>query len=95
MGIELESFIKVKNFLMNQHLIIDSRVELTECSIWWLISIQKNEAYLDKGTLVCQVLDVEAPIVQISIWSRVANGWDTATSDGVAWVVAEKIALGI
>jgi len=80
---------------MNQHLIIDSRVELTKGSIWWLISIQKNEANLNKGTLISQVLDIEAPVVEISIRSRVANGWDTATGDGVAWIVAEEVALGI
>ena len=73
MSILLEAFVKVQNLLMDEHLVLDTVIELIELLWCWLVTIKKDEAHLNVSAMLDQVLNRVASIIETSFLCGCGN----------------------
>jgi len=95
MSVMRKSFVKIKNLLVNVHFIFDPIDKLNKLLFQRLSSIQENKAHLSVSALSHQILDRIPSVEKLSVTGGVGNGRDTATSDGIPWVVVENLSLTV
>jgi len=73
MCIELESFVKVQDLLMDKHLVTNSGVELCKSFLCWFVTIQEDETYFDESTFICEIFNVITSVIELSLGSGIAD----------------------
>ena len=93
MCIELETLVQLKNLLMNVHLVFDSIFEFKHLSFRRLLPVEEDEADFKICALLGQFFNGIAPIIQLTVNSRISDRGSTTCGDRISWVIAEYLCL--
>lgn len=88
-----KTFIKIKYFLVNIHLIFDSIHEFDQFLLLWLSTVKQDETYFCVSALRNKVLDCISSIEQLAIRCSHWDCWVAGPSYGIAGIIIENLSL--